>query len=234
MKRLATRSVAGWCVEIVWGISPFTVFGSDCLWQLADFQVLTFKTDKCGKMSLLFSKDIQQTAHGESSCYCSFMRSVQSSGQPGQVSTRCKTPNFDSNHSDTFFSVLVFLQSWHKQIPNKHHINTVSTSHISHIYITLTRNAADHIITQSMLTRRHLFQSIVRAGKMLSLTRTRTFSVCGLLNVLWKAPFRLSTVSWMIETKPINFFFCEYSEMLLTAHRLWCPCNIFSFFLKGI
>ena len=82
----------------------------------------------------------------------------------------CNIPNFDSNHSDTFFSVLVFLQSRHKQIPKKHHINTVSTSHISHTHITFTRNAADHNITQSALTRRHLSQSIVRAGKMLSIT----------------------------------------------------------------
>ena len=82
----------------------------------------------------------------------------------------CNVPNFDSKHSDTFFSVLVFLQSRHKQIPKKHHINTVSTSHISHTHITFTRNAADHNITQSVLTRCHLSQSIVRAGKMLSIT----------------------------------------------------------------
>ena len=83
----------------------------------------------------------------------------------------CNIPNFDSTHSDTFFSVLVFLQSRHKQIPKKHHINTVSTSHISHTHITFTRNAADHNITQSVLTRcHHLSQSIVRAGKMLSIT----------------------------------------------------------------
>ena len=67
-------------------------------------------------------------------------------------------------------SVLVFLQSRHKEIPKKHPINTVSTSHISHIHITFTRNAADYNITQSVLTRRHLSQSIVRAGKMLSIT----------------------------------------------------------------
>ena len=48
--------------------------------------------------------------------------------------------------------------------------NTVSTSHISHTHITFTRNAADHNITQSVLTRCHLSQSIVRAGKMLSIT----------------------------------------------------------------
>ena len=82
----------------------------------------------------------------------------------------CNIPNFDSKHSDTFFSVLVFLQSRHKQIPKKHHINTVSTSHISNTHITFTRNAADHNITQSVLTRCHLPQSIVRAGKMLSIT----------------------------------------------------------------
>ena len=92
----------------------------------------------------------------------------------------CNIPNFDSNHSDTFFLVLVFLQSRHKQIPKKHHINTVSTSHISHTHITFTRNAADHNITQSVLTRRHLCQSIVRAGKMLSITRcSLNFGVSG-------------------------------------------------------
>ena len=101
---------------------------------------------------------------------------LQTSGSHGrQVLLRvedsgCNIPNFDSKHSDTFFSVLVFLQSRHKQIPKKHHINTVSTSHISHTHITFTRNAADHNITQSVLTRCHLSQSIVRPGKMLSIT----------------------------------------------------------------
>ena len=81
----------------------------------------------------------------------------------------CNISNFDSNHSDTFFSVIVFLHSRHKQIPKKHHINAVSTSprHISYTHVTLTHHAADLNIIQSVLTRRHLSQSLVRAGKMI-------------------------------------------------------------------
>ena len=93
--------------------------------------------------------------------------------QKGQVRKEidpCNVSNLNSHHSDTFSLVLVFLQSRHKQIPQKHHINSVSTSHISNTHVTFTRNAADHNITQSVLTRHHLSQPIVHAGKMLSIT----------------------------------------------------------------
>ena len=60
-------------------------------------------------------------------------------------------------------------------MPNKHHKKYSSTSHISHADITPTCNAGDHNITQSVLTRRHLSQSIRRAGKMLSITINTNF-----------------------------------------------------------
>ena len=119
----------------------------------------------------------------------------------------CSPLRFNLNRSDTFFLVLVFLQSRHKQIPKKHHINTVSTSHISHTHSTFTRNAADHNITQSALTRRHRSKSIVRAGKMPSTTVIiDTRANCTAKKIVKKLPEIGEIESWRDGTKNMVIF----------------------------
>ena len=63
-----------------------------------------------------------------------------------------------------------------EQIPRTPYKYSFHFSHL-HTHITFTRNAADHNITQSVLTRCHLSQSIVRAGKMLSITTRKRQNV---------------------------------------------------------
>ena len=142
----------------------------------------------------------------------------------GEEEEVCNIPNFDSNHSDTFFSVLVFLQSRHTQIPKKHHINTVSTSHISHTHITFTRNAADHNITQSVLTRGHLSQSIVCAGKMLSITilpPSKKSTQRKIIVVMWLPKF--STIVCLVRDGFSPIYAAESSVLLPFQACHSCP-----------